>query len=93
MMLLAGIDLRGRRVLITRVSAGLAWRRRGRWRRMAPKWSAPCATSPSGAGNRAGSRGGEEWRRFELVELDLASLKSVRACADALVAAAAPLTP
>ncbi len=81
---LAGVDLSGKRVLVTGVSAGLGVETAralvahgaevvGAARDLA---KAEHAT----AGVRA--HGG----RFELVELDLASLKSVRACADALVA-------
>ena len=88
---LAGIDLRGKRVLVTGVSAGLGVetaralvahgaRVVGTARDLA---KAERATS----GIRAQSANGDS---FELVELDLASLASVRACADALVADGRP---
>jgi NAD(P)-dependent dehydrogenase (short-subunit alcohol dehydrogenase family) len=89
---LGGIDLRGKRILVTGASAGLgvetarslaargafvvgAVRDLDKGRR---------ATEPVRA---AAVNGGG----LELVELDLASLRSVRACADALVAAGKPL--
>jgi NAD(P)-dependent dehydrogenase (short-subunit alcohol dehydrogenase family) len=89
---LAGTDLRGKRVLVTGVSAGLgvetarALAARGAHvvgaaRDLAKARSATAAVRDSAA-KGAGS--------FELVELDLASLVSVRACADALNAKAEP---
>ena len=42
---LAGVDLTGKRVLVTGVSAGLGVETRGRWRRMARRSSARRATS------------------------------------------------
>src|SRR6201996_3405161 len=88
---LAGHDLGGKRVLVTGVSAGLGVetaralvahgaRVVGTARDLA---KAERATS----GIRAQSANGDS---FELVELDLASLASVRACADALVADGRP---
>ena len=88
---LAGLSLSGRRVLVTGVSAGLgvetartlaahgatvvgAARDLGKAHR---------ATEPVRA---AAANGGT----LELIELDLASLKSVRRCSDALVAAGKP---
>lgn len=88
---LAGVDLSGKRVLVTGASAGLgvetartlaahgalvvgAARDLDKARRATEQVSAQAA------------HGG----RLELIELDLASLKSVRACADALVAAGKP---
>ena len=58
---------------------------------MAPRWSAPRAIWPrpkraTGQVRADAANGGG----LELVELDLASLASVRACADALVAAGKP---
>jgi NAD(P)-dependent dehydrogenase (short-subunit alcohol dehydrogenase family) len=89
---LAGVDLSGKRVLVTGVSAGLGVETArvlaahgatvvGAARDLA---KAQTATAPV----RADARGGGG---LELVELDLASLASVRACADALIAAAKPL--
>jgi NAD(P)-dependent dehydrogenase (short-subunit alcohol dehydrogenase family) len=88
---LAGVDLSGKRILVTGVSAGLGVETA---RALAAHGAqvvgaardltkAKMATEPVRAG--AANGGG-----LELVELDLASLKSVRACADALVAAGKP---
>src|SRR5271165_3005483 len=84
---LEGVSLRGKRVLVTGVSAGLGVETAralaahgaevvGAARDLA---KAKAATAPVRAD--AANGGG-----LELVELDLASLASVRACADALVA-------
>lgn len=88
---LAGVDLSGKRVLVTGVSAGLgaetarALAAHGAWVVGAARdlAKAEAATAPVRA---AAANGGG----IELVELDLASLASVRACADALVAAGKP---
>jgi NAD(P)-dependent dehydrogenase (short-subunit alcohol dehydrogenase family) len=88
---LEGVDLGGKRVLVTGVSAGLGVETA---RALAARGAqvvgaardlnkAKAATDPVRA---SAAKGGG----FELVELDLASLKSVRACADALVAAGKP---
>ena len=88
---LAGVDLSGKRILVTGVSAGLGVETAralvahgatvvGAARDLT---KAKMATEPVRA---AAANGGS----LELVELDLASLKSVRACADALVAAGKP---
>src|SRR5271167_4251690 len=85
---LEGIELSGKRVLVTGVSAGLGVETAralvahgasvvGAARDLA---KAERATAPVREAVAAG--GGS----FELVELDLASLASVRACADALIA-------
>lgn len=84
---LSGVDLRGKRVLVTGVSAGLGVETAralaahgaavvGAARDLAKarKAIAPVLAEAAGGGG------------IELVELDLASLASVRACADALVA-------
>ena len=82
---LEGVNLKGKRVLVTGVSAGLGVETA---RALAAHGAdvvgaardlskAKAAT----AGARAGANGGG----FELVELDLASLDSVRVCANALV--------
>ncbi len=89
---LAGADLSGKRVLVTGVSAGLGVETAralaahgaqviGAARNLA-KAKAATAVVRDAAAN-----GGS----LDLVELDLASLASVRACADALVAAQKPL--
>jgi NAD(P)-dependent dehydrogenase (short-subunit alcohol dehydrogenase family) len=88
---LAGIDLRGRRFLVTGASAGLgvetarALVARGATVVGAVRDldKARRATEPVRAAT--GSGGG-----FELVALDLASLANVRACADGLMAAGRP---
>jgi len=88
---LEGLDLAGKRVLVTGVSAGLGVETAralaahgavviGAARDLA---KARKATEPARA---QAARGGG----LELVELDLASLRSVRACADGLVAAGKP---
>ena len=88
---LAGVDLRGKRVLVTGVSAGLGVETA---RALAAHGAAVVGAARDLAkAERATSEvraqvanGGS----FELVELDLASLRSVRACADALVADGRP---
>src|SRR5438445_2857404 len=88
---LAGVDLSGKRVLVTGVSAGLGVE-------TARALAAHGADVVGAARDlekarratetvRAGAAGGGS---LELVELDLANLASVRACADALLAAGAP---
>lgn len=83
---LDGVNLRGKRVLVTGVSAGLgvetarALVAHGADVVGAARDLAKAKRATAGV-NTAGGNGGE----FELVELDLASLDSVRACADALV--------
>jgi NAD(P)-dependent dehydrogenase (short-subunit alcohol dehydrogenase family) len=89
---LAGIDLRGKRVLVTGVSAGLGVETArvlaahgahviGAARDL-EKAAAALAQVWAAAKNGGG---------VELIALDLASLASVRACADTLVAKGAPL--
>jgi NAD(P)-dependent dehydrogenase (short-subunit alcohol dehydrogenase family) len=88
---LAGVDLRGRRVLVTGASAGLGVETAralaahgaqvvGAARDLA---KAEATTAPVRA--QAAKGGG-----LELIQLDLASLASVRGCADALVADGRP---
>jgi NAD(P)-dependent dehydrogenase (short-subunit alcohol dehydrogenase family) len=85
---LSGIDLRGKRILITGVSAGLGIETArslaahgahvmGAARDLAK------AENATAQGRKDATVGGGS---FELVELDLASLKNVRACADGLLA-------
>jgi NAD(P)-dependent dehydrogenase (short-subunit alcohol dehydrogenase family) len=89
---LTGVDLRGKRILVTGVSAGLGVETAraltahgaqvvGAARDLV---KAQAATVPvrKDADDNVGS--------FELVELDLANLKSVRACADGLLAKGEP---
>ncbi|KVM65223.1 shikimate dehydrogenase [Burkholderia gladioli] len=89
---LAGVDLRGKRVLVTGVSAGLGVETAralaahgaqvvGAARDLAKARSATEVVRAAAAGNGGG---------FELLELDLASLASVRAAADALLADGRP---
>ena len=88
---LAGIDLSGKRVLVTGVSAGLgvetarALVAHGAHVVGAARDLAKAERATAGVRAQAANGGG-----FELVELDLASLESVRACADALVADGRP---
>ena len=84
---LAGVDLGGKRVLVTGVSAGLgvetarALAAHGARVVGAARDLAKAERATAGVWEQAAKGGG-----FELIELDLASLESVRACADALVA-------
>src|SRR5713226_3825710 len=89
---LAGVNLHGKRILVTGVSAGIGVETArclaahgaqvvGAARNLAKAKTATAQALKEGTFN-VGS--------FELVELDLADLKSVRACADALVAKGEP---
>lgn len=89
---LSGIDLRGKRILVTGVSAGIGVETArslaahgahvvGAARDLAKAKSATAQVQKDATAN-----GG----RFELIELDLANLSSVRACADALLAKSEP---
>jgi len=81
---LEGVDLSGKRVLVTGVSAGLGVE-------TARALAAHGATVVGAARDRAKAKTAtQQVRGLELVQLDLASLKSVRACADGLVAAGKP---
>jgi NAD(P)-dependent dehydrogenase (short-subunit alcohol dehydrogenase family) len=88
---LAGVDLSGQRILVTGVSAGLGVE-------TARVLAARGATVVGAARDLDKARQATELVRagaangggLELVQLDLASLASVRACADALVAAGKP---
>ena len=90
---LTGVNLRGKRIFVTGVSAGLGVETA---RALAAHGAqvvgaardlvkAKAATEP--VRNAADANDG----MFELVELDLANLKSVRACAEGLLAKAEPL--
>jgi len=89
---LAGIDLSGKRVLVTGVSAGLgvetarALAAHGAKVVGAARDLAKAERATAEVRAQAANGGG-----LDLVELDLASLKSVRACADALLAEGRPL--
>ncbi len=89
---LSGVDLHGKRILVTGVSAGLGIETArslaahgaqvvGAARDL-KKAKAATADVQKAAADNGGS--------FELIELDLANLKSVRACADKLVAQGEP---
>ena len=88
---LAGVDLSGKRVLVTGVSAGLgvetarALAAHGAQVVGAARDVAKAERATESVRAQAANGGS-----LELVELDLASLKSVRACADALNAAGKP---
>ena len=90
---LSGINLRGRRILVTGVSAGLGVETArslvahgalvvGAARDLAKAKAATAEVQKEAAAHGGG---------FELVALDLANLKSVRACADGLLAKGEPL--
>ncbi|GAB2177828.1 SDR family NAD(P)-dependent oxidoreductase [Dongia sp. agr-C8] len=89
---LAGIDLSGKRVLVTGVSAGLgvetarALAARGAHVIGAARDIRKAESAMEQAWAAARNGGG-----VELIELDLAALASVRACADRLVAVGKPL--
>ena len=89
---LAGVDLRGKRILVTGVSAGIGVETArslaahgvhvvGAARDLKKAEAATAQVRKDAQANGGG---------FELIELDLASLKSVRACADGLLAKGEP---
>ncbi len=84
---LAGVDLRGKRMLVTGVSAGLGVETartlvaHGAHVVGAARDLVKAEKATSAVREATKENGG----RFELIELDLANLASVRACADALV--------
>jgi NAD(P)-dependent dehydrogenase (short-subunit alcohol dehydrogenase family) len=88
---LAGVDLSGKRILVTGVSAGLgvetarSLAAHGAWVVGAARDIDKARRAADQVRAQAVNGGG-----LELVELDLASLASVRACADALNAAGEP---
>src|SRR6201996_8872611 len=77
---LNGVDLGGKRILVTGVSAGLGVETA---RALTAHGARVVGAARDLDKARAATRGIDG---LELVELDLASLASVRACADALVA-------
>jgi NAD(P)-dependent dehydrogenase (short-subunit alcohol dehydrogenase family) len=85
---LSGVNLRGKRILVTGVSAGLgvetarSLAAHGAQVVGAARDLRKAEAATTQVRKDAGAHGGT----FELVELDLASLKSVRACADKLLA-------
>ncbi|MGA7624456.1 MAG: SDR family NAD(P)-dependent oxidoreductase [Candidatus Acidiferrales bacterium] len=90
---LSGVDLHGKRILVTGVSAGIGVETarslvaRGAKVVGAARDLTKAETTTAQVRKGAAASGGS----FELVELDLASLKSVRNCADALLAKGKPL--
>jgi NAD(P)-dependent dehydrogenase (short-subunit alcohol dehydrogenase family) len=89
---LSGVNLRGKRILVTGVSAGIGVETArslaahgadvvGAARDLTKAEAATTEVRKAAAANGGG---------FELIELDLASLKSVRACADKLLAKKEP---
>jgi NAD(P)-dependent dehydrogenase (short-subunit alcohol dehydrogenase family) len=89
---LSGINLQGKRILVTGVSAGLgvetarALAAHGAHVVGAARELKKAEAATAQVRKDAAANGG----KFELIELDLASLKSVRASADKLMAAGAP---
>jgi NAD(P)-dependent dehydrogenase (short-subunit alcohol dehydrogenase family) len=85
---LSGVNLKGKRILVTGVSAGLgvetarSLAARGAQVVGAARDLNKAKAATEQVRKDAAAHGG----RFELVELDLANLKSVRACADRLLA-------
>lgn len=89
---LSGVNLRGKRILVTGVSAGIgvetarSLAAHGANVVGAVRDLSKAKTATAQVQKDAAASGGS----FELVELDLANLKSVRACADALLAKGQP---
>jgi NAD(P)-dependent dehydrogenase (short-subunit alcohol dehydrogenase family) len=90
---LSGVNLHGKRILVTGVSAGLGVETarslvaHGTHVVGAVRDLAKAETATAQVRTDAAAGGGS----FELIELDLASLKSVRACADKLLAKGEPI--
>ncbi len=89
---LSGVSLRGKRILVTGVSAGIgietarSLAAHGAHVAGAARDLAKADAATAQVRKEAAENGGS----FELVELDLANLKSVRACADRLLAKGEP---
>jgi NAD(P)-dependent dehydrogenase (short-subunit alcohol dehydrogenase family) len=89
---LDGVDLRGKRILVTGASAGLGIETaRSLVARGAHVVGAARDLDKARRATDSVRAAAKNGGGFELVALDLASLASVRACADALVAARKPL--
>jgi len=89
---LSGVNLNGKRILVTGVSAGLGVETA---RALAAHsahvvGAARDVTKAEGATEQVRKDAAANGGSFELVELDLANLKSVRACADGLLAKGEP---
>ena len=89
---LDGVDLRGRRILVTGVSAGLGVETARALAAHGAEVIGAARDLDKAEGATEGVRAAAEsgGGGFELVELDLASLASVRACADRLLADGRP---
>src|ERR1700689_4695553 len=88
---LSGINLSGKRILVTGVSAGLGVETaRALAAHGAEVGGAARDRNKAGAATKQVRADAAKGGGLELVELDLASLASVRACADALVSAGEP---
>jgi NAD(P)-dependent dehydrogenase (short-subunit alcohol dehydrogenase family) len=89
---LSGVNLKGKRILVTGVSAGLGVETarslvaRGAQVVGAARDLNKATAATAQVRTDAAANGGS----FEVIELDLANLKSVRACADALLATGQP---
>ena len=84
---LAGIDLHGKRILVTGASAGLGVETA---RALAARGAQVVGAARDLGKAKDATAAVREAGSFDLVALDLASLRSVRACADALVADGRP---
>jgi NAD(P)-dependent dehydrogenase (short-subunit alcohol dehydrogenase family) len=87
---LAGVDLRGKRVLVTGVSAGLGVETARALVARGAQVVGAARDLAKAAAAAAQVRGGAATGGLELVQLDLAALESVRACADGLLADGRP---
>ena len=84
---LSGVNLKGKRILVTGVSAGLGVETaRSLAAHGAQVVGAARDLNKAKAATEQVRKDAANGGRFELVELDLANLKSVRACADGLLA-------
>ena len=89
---LSGVNLQGKRILVTGASAGLGVEtaRSLAAHRAHVVGAAQDLTKAEAATAQVRRDAAENGGSFELVELDLANLKSVRTCADELVAKGEP---
>ena len=87
---LSGINLQGKRILVTGVSAGLGVETARSLAAHGAHVVGAARDLTKAEAATAQVRADAAKGRFELVELDLANLKSVRSCADGLLAKAEP---